>query len=137
MTLNRITLLLILLAGSTALSACDTREEDTPVGLYEARLFEAEIKGETVNVLAAGGQLEMALRTNGTADGRILVPAELDEGEETEIRFDGTYTVSGERVTFDHEADTFVRDAAWTYDDGRLEAQTGEVTVVLVRQGLH
>ena len=129
---------LFLFAAAFSLSACDSDgTEDTPSGTYEATLFEVEIDGETVNVLAAGGDLRIDLRNNGTAAGVIIVPDELAEDPgDTRIEFEGTYSVSGDRVDFDHEADTFVRDADWTYDDGRLETADGEITVVLTRQGL-
>lgn len=134
--LRRFLALAALAVSVVLLPACDSQEEDTPAGLYLTSRFEVEIDGEPTNVLAAGGRLEMVLRTNGTAWGRLVVPAELAEGEETEIEFEGTYSVSDDRVTFDHEADTFIRDVTWTYDSRRLEAQTDEITVVLVRQGL-
>lgn len=36
------------------------------------------------------------------------------------VTLDGTYTLSGTTIDFDHPADTFVRDFLWTYKDGTL-----------------
>lgn len=131
--------LVLALAGAVLLplAGCDSAEDDTPAGSYEATRFRATIEGETVDVLAAGGALTMRLRDDGTVSGRLVVPTSLAEGGEGDVPFAGTYTVTGSgsatTVTFEHEADTFVRDAEWAYDDGRLETDDSNLSVVLER----
>ena len=130
-----LTLLAVLVVGLVGCDAVD----DAPVaddvsGQYEAAVFEADIDGETVDVLAAGGALTVTLRQGGTVSGRLLIPEALAGGEEGDLPFGGTYSVSGNDVRFDHEADTFVRDAVWTYADGELRTSAGGIAVVLERE---
>ena len=121
------------------LSGCDAIEDgpvtnvDVP-GQYEAAVFEADIDGNVVDVLAAGGALTITLREDGTVAGRLLIPEALADGEEGDLPFAGTYFVFGNNVRIDHEADTFVRDAVWIYADGGLQASSGGITVHLERE---
>lgn len=87
-----------------------------------------------MDVLAAGGFIEVALREDGTASGRVFVPAELADGEENDIEFAGTYTVSGNEVSFQHVEDTFIRDVVWTFEGERLRAETDMLSVVLRKE---
>ena len=125
----------VLLVGVLPMGACDsaTEDEDLP-GTYETTRFTAQINGETVDVLRGGGFVELVLRENGTASGRLFVPAALNDGEETDLTFAGTYTVSGNQVAFDHEADTFIRDVAWTHEGRTLRADSEDLSVVLRKQ---
>lgn len=136
MRVYRIPLLLVaLLVSPLAFSGCDSTDEDDEIaGAYETTSFTAEIEGETVDVLDAGGFIEMTLGEDGTVSGRLFVPEDLAGGEENDLPFGGTYAVSGNEVTFDHEADTFVRDVVWTYDDGALRTETDELSVVLQKE---
>jgi hypothetical protein len=125
------------LTSSLILIGCDSAEdgdENEIAGEYETTLFTAEIEDETVDVLAAGGFIEVTFREDGTVSGRLFVPEALAEGEENDIPFGGTYTVSGSEVTFDHEADTFIRDVEWMFSDGTLRAETDEISVVLRKE---
>jgi hypothetical protein len=117
------------------LAGCDSNETDDEIaGVYETTRFDVTIDGSTIDVLDAGGFIEMTLREDGTASGRLFVPEELAEGEENDIPFGGNYSVSGNTVTFDHEADTFIRDTEWRFDDGTLRAETDELEVVLRKE---
>ncbi len=127
------------LVGALALAGCDSDVELVPAdiaGTYEATRFTLEDGGQTVDVLDAGGDLTLTLREDGTVSGSLVTPEELNEEGEGNSRllFGGTYALSGNEVTFDHEADTFVRDVVWTFDEGDLRTDTGEITVVLSRQ---
>lgn len=80
----------------------------------------------------------MTLQEGGTVDdGLLVVPCsipeacEADEEGEVEVTFEGTYDVDGDVVTFDHDADTFIRDIEWVYDDGALFTETDDLEVVL------
>lgn len=133
-------LLLSLLAVlGIGLAGCDAIE-DVPAtsndvsGRYESTVFEADVDGRTVDVLAAGGALTITLREGGTVSGRLFVPEALAGSEEGDLPFEGTFSVSGDNVRFDHEADTFVRDAVWAYSDGELRTSSGETTVILERE---
>lgn len=125
----------LLVLGVFAFSGCDSTEDDVGVaGNYEATQFTAQIEGETVDVLSAGGFIEITLHEGGTVSGRLFVPEVLAAGEENDFSLDGTYTISGDVVTFDHEADTFIRDVEWVLGNGMLRTETDRITVVLQRQ---
>lgn len=127
-----------LLVYSFASTGCDSAENDgggeRVTGDYETTQFTAEIEGETVDVLGAGGFIEMTLREDETVSGQLFVPETLAGGEENDFSLDGTYTVSGGVVTFDQEADTFIRDVEWTFEGRALRTETEEITVVLQQQ---
>ena len=76
----------------------------------------------------------MTLSPDGTTSGQLFAPGGGEGGEDLEADLDGTWTLSGETVTFDMESDTFVRDVAFTATRNRLtgEGAFGEATVRLV-----
>jgi len=37
-----------------------------------------------------------------------------------QVNLQGTYAITGKTITFEQNADTFVRDMTWTYDNGTL-----------------
>lgn len=111
------------------LAACDSAE-DSVAGTYAAASFSVDGR----DVLAAGATLQMTLTEDGRVTGQLTVPESLAEGEGTDYSLAGTYAQNGSRVTFAQEADTFVRDATWTYTGGELRGVEGEVSVVLRRR---
>ena len=126
-------LLVALLA--VAFVGCDSDSEDDSVaGRYVATTFQAFADGTEIDVLAAGGSLTITLRSDRTASGLLSVPDVLDEDGDGQYPFDGTYAVDGDVVTFTHEADTFVRNAEWTYADGTLRTQDFGTAIVLERR---
>lgn len=127
----------LLLAFLFLLTGCDSTEDEPDVlGTYETESFMAVIDGETVNVLAQGGFVEMTLRADMTVDGRLFVPEPIsgDEGFDTDVDLEGTYSVSGSEVTFMQEEDTFVRDVTWRYENDRLSTEFGEASIVLRKE---
>jgi hypothetical protein len=101
-------------------------------GTYEATSFTAG----TDNVLAAGGSLTLTLGVDLSVSGSLFVPASVG-GPLTEDMA-GTFVLSGNSLTLTQAADTFVRDADWTWEDGILEGSWsgggGSVSVRLDRQ---
>ena len=100
-------------------------------GDYDATSFTAD----GMNVLAAGGSLTLSLGSGGTVAGSMFIPAQV--GGPLQADMVGTYTLSGNSLTIDQAADTFVRDAAWTWSDGVLDGSWSgggsSVSVRLVR----
>jgi len=88
------------------------------------------------DVLAAGGSLTLTLGVDGSVAGSFFIPASL--GGPTTADMAGTFTLSGNTVTFSQAADTFVRDVTWTWEDGILEANwdtgVGSASARLERQ---
>lgn len=138
----RVLLTLLLLAP---LVGCDddptapTRER--LAGDYRATTLTVTQGGSTLDALAAGVELEVTLRADGTTEGRFFVPAALNEPDEGDLVADleGTWTLQGSTVRFEHDADTLVRDMEFTVRGRRLEAEEtlgddGTIRIVLTRQ---
>jgi len=101
-------------------------------GTYLSTRFEAD----GVDILSAGGSLVLVLAIDGMVSGSMVIPAEI-AGEPLDVDMAGTYTVDGDRLSFQQSGDSFVRDAEWTWSDGVLEGNyrgTGDVFVRLARQ---
>jgi hypothetical protein len=127
--------------ASLALIACgegtgpsDDNEDSLPptlgniAGAYSATVF----TGGGYDVLAVGGGLEMTLGSDGSVTGTMDIPAAA--GGPFNADMAGTYTVMGNSLTFTQAADTFVRDATWTWTNGVLNGSwSGGGTTVTVR----
>lgn len=117
----------------------DTRAE--VVGSWGATAFTVEQDGETTDVLAEGGSLELVFRDDGTTGGQLLVPGGAEDGGDLEASMEGTWSLQDPdtdgpvSVEVDQQADTFVRDVAWVGGEDRLTASASfagtEITVVL------
>lgn len=137
-------LLTVLAVGLVAVIGvgCDAQlaPEVEVAGQYEAETFEVDEGAGPVDVLSAGGRLDLALGEDGQFDGRLAVPGSLTEdGAPLDATFDGTFSVSGDRVRFFHGEDLFVRDVTWAYREGTLRtgdeiAGVAGFTVVLRRR---
>jgi len=97
-------------------------------GAYSA----TEFMGGGYDVLALGGSLDLTLGDDGSLAGsRDIPPA---AGGPFTADMAGTYTVMGNALTFTQAADTFVRDASWTWTNGILNGSwTGSGTSATVR----
>lgn len=107
-------------------------------GTYVAtRLLTTE--GDTpTDQLEAGVTLTVTLTADGSTSGSFFVPAEDEESEDFEANLEGTWMLIGRFVSFDHAADTFLRDTSFEYQDGELTAdatfQVTRVEVTLTRE---
>lgn len=88
--------------------------------------------GEGEDVLAAGGSLVLGLSPDGTVSGQMKVPATISGGP-IQADMSGSFRVSGDRVTFQQAADTFVRDTEWVFSGGTLTDDASNLEVVLER----
>lgn len=101
------------LLGALALPSCGS-DATAPTmadvaGDYSATSF----VGAGFDVLAEGGSLDMTLGADGSVAGGMIIPA--SAGGPFQADMAGTYTLSGNNLTFQQAADTFVRDATWTW----------------------
>lgn len=110
------------------IQGCDSSGGGQDVGgTYNATNFTVGI----TDVLAAGGSLEMTLR-DGSVSGTFVIPDVLNEpGEPDAVDLSGSYVVTGRTVRFTQDADTFVRDAVWTFADDALSTTLGSVRIRL------
>jgi len=106
---------LLLSIALGAVVACEDSPVEIPVptmadiaGSYTATSFTA---GQ-FDVLAEGGSLDLVLGSEGSVSGAMFVPAAV--GGPLQADMAGTYTLAENSITISQEADTFVRDAAWT-----------------------
>ena len=125
-------LLLWMLGAALVATACDdggvlvgTRSlaRDDLVGAYVATTLVVTLGAEQIDVLGEGGSLFITLEPAGTTTGAIFVP-EAVGGEELTAELSGTWVFRNEGpiVTFEQDADTFVRDL--TFRAGCAEDET-------------
>jgi len=102
---------------------------DSIAGSYTATEFTTGAD----DVIAAGGSLTLDLALDGTASGRLVVPEEV--GGPLDADMAGTYEVTGATIEFTQDADTFVRDAEWTWSPGGVldGVWTGSGVTITVR----
>ena len=139
------------LATTAGLGACDdggTVDVDPTVaivaGSYTAEgnfgtiVFTTTTAGspEVTDWLAQGGSLTMTLNEDGTTAGRLFVPGADEDGGDFDEDLTGTWSLSDGVVTFDQPADTFIRDMAFEYADGRLNGEEtfGDTTIRVILQ---
>jgi len=114
------------------------------VGTYDATTLLVTEGGVRVNALALGAEAEITLEENGTTSGRLFVPLADEDGSDLEESLSGTFTFDEDtrRVTFDQEADTFVRDITLTavragsriHLEGTGSFEDSTVEIVLTRR---
>lgn len=107
----------MLLAGLPALLlACSdsTAPSNAPVGNHSAIIFVTTPSGGSArNELQAGSSLVINLRSDGTTSGNLHVAA-FGSNPVFDADMAGTWTVSGDVVTFTQADDSFVRNMAFT-----------------------
>ena len=113
-----------------ALAACGSDSSFEPTvesvaGTYSAETFTLTSSVGSVDLLALGAEVSADLDADGTTTGRLFVPGGAEGGGDLDEDLIGTWDLSGQTVTFNQSADTFIRDAEFTATEGRL---TGEGT---------
>lgn len=94
-------------------------------GTYVATTFTiTHGDGTTTDALAEGASLDITLEGDGSTSGTLEIPASLSEsGEDETYSLVGSWDLSGTTVTFDHDADTFVRDMPFSVVEDGLEGE--------------
>lgn len=85
--------------------------------------FTTTADGETIDRLAEGAYVEIALNPDGSTAGELFVPEADEDGADFQADLAGTWTLDAGTVTFSHEADTFLRDTPFTADGDRLSGE--------------
>jgi len=83
-------------------------------------LFVSALDGEETDLLAAGASVMLVLAGDGTTSGALFIPA-AGENEAVEADLDGSWTLSGFRVTLAIEGGTFLDGLELTWMDGTLD----------------
>ena len=92
-------------------------------GSYHATLLTATENGITADLLLLGASLTVVLNQGGTTTGCLLAPGLGENGADVDEDLAGTWTLEGSTVTFDQSGDTFIRDAPFTAERNRLNAE--------------
>lgn len=107
-------------------------------GMGGLSLVTTGVNGDTIDWLASGASIELALDLDGTTSGRMFVPNGDEDGGDFDADLVGTWSIQGSVVRLEHDADTFLRDIHLDYEDGVLRGSfTGDepfVHVTLVRR---
>ena len=122
MTRRTLCLSSALLVSMAACGGTDaTSGSESLTGAYVATVFAVTPSGQpTINVLAAGGSLNIAIAANGTTTGNLSIPASVTGGAPFTASMAGTAVLTGSTVRFNQTADSFVRDLTWGRDGPRL-----------------
>ncbi len=76
--------------------------------------------GGTSDWRAAGSTFTISLATNGTTTGHLFIPGGDEGGGDFNRDMAGTWALSGDTVSFDQAADSFVRDYVWSARANRI-----------------
>lgn len=137
---RRTTLLLTIIC--LVLVGCSDENPTQPVtrqavaGNYAAVSFTLRENGTSTDLLAAGASVNINLLIDGTTTGRLFVPGGDDDGSDLDKDLAGTWSLAGTIVRLQHAADTFLRDLALTFADGRLTGELSSIdgTIAIVLQ---
>lgn len=114
-----------LLASVLLLAACDS-PTGVPIpaevaGSYRATVLTTRAGGAVVDQLAGGTELRITLDPSGATTGRLFVPHGDENGRDLDADLAGRWTLRGDTVRFEQQADTFVRDIPFLVREDRLE----------------
>ena len=86
-------------------------------GTYKTTRFLYESGNITVDLIDEDALIEITLKPDMTTEGRFFIPESTGFTEEGDydVNLTGTFTMSGNKLNFQHESDTFIRDCEWTY----------------------
>jgi hypothetical protein len=107
---------------------------ETVAGSYSATTFTITSVAGTIDLLVLGSAVDVTLAADGTTSGRLFIPGGGEGGEDLDADLTGTWTLSGNTVTFSQTAGTLIRDAVFTTTRDHLtgESTLGHQTIRLV-----
>jgi hypothetical protein len=100
-----------------------TPTEETVAGTYRASTFTVTSGVGTTDLLAIGATVDATLAPEGTTSGRLFVPGADEEGGDLDEDLTGTWTLTGQTVTFNQSADTFIGEADFVAGRNTLTAE--------------
>jgi hypothetical protein len=89
-----------------------------------------------VDWLARGASILLGLHEDLTTTGRMFVPGGDEDGGDLDMDLAGTWSLDGNVVRLQHDADTFLRDMDLVVGNDRLRGEEtfGDVTIQLEMQ---
>ena len=121
-----------IVAAIVACSDSFTPSEANVAGNYHLRTLTTNDAGGTTDWVAAGASLAIRLHTGGATAGRLVVPGPMGTGLIEDMA--GTWALSGDLVTFNQTASTFLSSMSFVASNGLL---SGERTLIAGTQSLH
>lgn len=113
-TVNRSFVIAGLMAAAAACGGDSTSPPDnTAAGSYTAVSFVTSGSSGQTNQIAAGSTLQIVLAPDGSTSGHLHMPAS-SSNPAIDADMTGSWTQSGDVVTFTQSADTFIRNMAFT-----------------------
>ena len=109
-------------ALSLSVAACNKNESPvsplTVAGTYTATQLTTTTGGVTTNQLAAGASVTLVLSPDGTAGGRLVVPASTTPA--VDVSLNGTWAFSNGDIDLTSSTDTFLRDMLFSVEGNTL-----------------
>lgn len=133
-------LTILLLAPIGACSSSDAMGPGSIAATYVATTFIVTPTGEAqIDVLQAGGTLNIRIAADNTTTGSLNVPASVTGSTDFVADMAGSASVTTSSVQFQQTADSFVRDLTWTRTATSLAvvgqtAGSASFTITLTRQ---
>ena len=100
-----------------------TPTEETVAGTYEASAFTATSFNGTTDLLLAGAIVDATLAPDGTTTGRLFLPGGAEDGSDLDEDLTGTWTLTGDTVTFNQTTATFITDVEFIAGRNTLTAE--------------
>ncbi|MFL5580850.1 MAG: hypothetical protein ACJ8AO_10780 [Gemmatimonadaceae bacterium] len=85
-------------------------DDEDVIGQYETTQFMLFRQADTLDLLAEGSFVTLALDANRTTSGQFFVFQGNDDGTDFQEDLTGTWQLTGTKVLLDQTADTFLRD---------------------------
>jgi len=132
--------ILCLLAIAAVVGCSDSFKPTTEniLGMYQVESFTTDNAGTSRDLFAAGATLELIILPFGDVVGALNVPPIPPDTAMFYASMNGTWALTGNKVRFTQDADSFVRDLDWIADKDRLSGDKTfgavRVRVVLNRQ---
>ncbi len=109
-----------------------------PGGAFGAIVFTADSFDASRDLIADGASIGLELREDGTATGWLFIPVNVIGVPDYEADLAGTWSLEGNVVRLQHDADTFLRDMSFIFEDDRLQGEQQDsgvtVRVILARR---
>jgi hypothetical protein len=117
----------LLLSAIVILWACDgtpfSPTVENMAGRYQATTLQVDSAGHVTDYIVIGSAITLDLNSAGTVTGHLLIVGGNENGSDMDADMAGTWALTGDTVTFDQTADTFVRDYVFTARRGRLHSE--------------
>lgn len=94
---------------------------DMVKGNYSTIAFNLTENGTSTDILAEGGHININLLIDRTTTGQFFIPKTISgDSLDINLSLEGTFVIVNDSVAFQHNADTFIRDIKWAFQENKL-----------------